>query len=93
MLAAGSHQGHLPPSLERQDKNKFHKQSKKSGHFNGNEAFQSQTKRDEECIWSGVSHEGAGVMYLPVLEEFKYFASVKVATFIILQSKNIEILK
>lgn len=27
--------------------------------MNGNKAFQSQEKRDEECIWSGVAHEGA----------------------------------
>lgn len=26
-------------------------------------------KRDEECIWSGVAHEGAGVTCLPVVEE------------------------
>lgn len=26
-------------------------------------------KRDEECIWSGVAHEGAAVMCLPVVKE------------------------
>lgn len=60
-------------------KKKFHKQSEKSEHLNGNKTFQSQEKRDEECIWSGVSHEAAGVMYLPVFEEFKPFALDKVA--------------
>lgn len=47
---------------------------KKRDHFNGDKAFQSQDKRDEECIWSGVAHEGTRVMDLPVEEKvFKSF--------------------
>lgn len=50
------------------------KKERLRGHLNGNKTLQSQEKRDEECIWSGVAYEGAGVMYLPVVEEvFRLF--------------------